>query len=81
MLSAFTTTVRSDVEIDLASMNPQDDENLRQKINSTKNHLISYEKTELRDSFKRWYKKQESSPKVSQPTSPCPVLKSKSNQI
>ena len=79
MLSAFTTTVRSDVEIDLASMNPQDDENLRQKINSTKNHLISYEKTELRDSFKRWYKKQESSPKVSQPTSPWSVLKA--NQI
>ena len=32
MLSAFTTTVRSDIDIDLSSMNPNSDSNLCEKI-------------------------------------------------
>ena len=36
MLSAFTTTVRSDIDIDLSSMNPNSDSNLREKISFSK---------------------------------------------
>ena len=55
MLSAFTTTVRSDIDIDLSSMNPNSDSNLREKISLSKTHLKTYEQNELKKSSRVIY--------------------------
>ena len=74
MLSAFTTTVRSDIDIDLSSMNPNSDSNLREKISLSKTHLKTYEQNELKKSFKEWYKTQGKSKKNENATSPWVIL-------
>ena len=74
MLSAFTTTVRSDVDIDLSSMNPNSDSKLREKIYLSKTHLKTYEKSELKKSFKEWYKTWGKSKKGENVTSPWVIL-------
>ena len=74
MLSAFTTTVRSDVDIDLASMNPKDNESLRKKVNDVRSKLKNYELTDLKKSFEKWHSNQKKDNLITKAKSPWSIL-------
>ena len=74
MLSAFTTTVRSDVDIDLASMNPKDNESLRKKVNDVRSKLKNYETNDLKKSFEKWHSNQKKDNLITKAKSPWSIL-------
>lgn len=56
MLSAFTTTVRSDVDIDMSALDATSNTDLEKKIADAKQALDSYGKEGLIASFRSWNK-------------------------
>ncbi len=56
MLSAFTTTVRSDVDLDMAALDAKGNAGLEEKIAAAQVALDSYGKQELVTSFRSWNK-------------------------